>query len=165
MSDQNSNNEKHQGSQPPEPATVMVNKDALDKLVKRVEDQQQQIGFLMEAADKKRLDLVQRRHQAPMPKVIGVHRFQGKYVESTAMKANEAFHDQNGNYVERQELEIKFFDDPKAITVPYRQYGIQHEKIPADVLSATTDSTGKTTLTVQVKEDGSKLTIDSRFIN
>lgn len=153
----------------PKPKTVEVNEDALQQLIKTVEDQQKRISMLTEVADKGRMDLWQRRHQAPMLKKVHLTTYNGKTVVGWRMTANEVYQNPlTGAWHEKQEVEVLYEDNGKEV-LPYKIFMTQSEKLPATVLSTVRDSEGNETLTVEVEtqpgQPPKKLVIGSRFIN
>ena len=145
-----------------QPKTVEVNRDALDKLLERVDAIEKENKMFKEIADKGRLAHWESTHKGDVPKTYRLSEYQGKIITSWEMKQNRVWKDEKGLWKENQEIEIKT-EDGAVATVPYIEFVTNTQKVEASLVS-TEQKGGKTYLTVEVG-GGKKITVDSVFIN
>ena len=146
--------------QPEKDETTVVNKKALENLIKKVE-------MLEAVADVGRVARWQQQHQVALPKIVRITKFKDKYVLAWRLISNEVYKDPvTRAWHENQQMEVIYEDNTKEV-FPYQTFMTSCEKVDAQILQSTVDSDGRRTLTVQLNppEEPRKLTIDSVFVN
>jgi len=147
------------------PQTVEVNKEKLDELIKRSDDQSKLIEMLLATADKSRIARYQELQGKPITPVVRLRTFRGEIVVGWRSTADEIFQDGNGIWHERQTVEIVTEAGTKA-ELPY----LESEKLPkieADVVGTSTrfvDGQEQVIMMVKTK-DGKELNIDRTYVN
>ena len=145
-----------------EPETMVVKRDALDKLLERVDAIEKENKMLKEIADKGRLAQWETNNKGDVAKIYRMSEYQGKVITSWEMKKNRVWKDEKGLWKEQQEIEINT-EDGQTLTLPYIEFVTNTQKIEASLLSTETKGQ-KTYLTLDVG-GGKKITLDSVFIN
>ena len=147
-----------------EPQTVEVKRDALDKLIERVDAVEKENKMLKEIADKGRLAHWESVNKGDVPKTYRLSEYQGKIITSWEMKQNRVWKDEKNLWKEIQEIEIRT-EDGQVHSVPYIEFVTNTQKIETSLVS-TEQKGGKVYLTVEVVGGGGKkVTVDSTFIN
>ena len=147
-----------------EPQTIEVKRDALDKLLERVDAIEKENKMLKEIADKGRLAHWESVNKGDVPKTYRLSEYQGKIITSWEMKQNRVWKDEKNLWKEIQEIEIST-EDGQVHSVPYIEFVTNTQKIEASLVS-TEQKGGKVYLTVEVVGGGGKkVTVDSTFIN
>lgn len=142
--------------------TVEVDREALDKLITRIESQDKEIQKLNAIADKGRLAHWESANKGAVAKVYYLNSFNGKVITSWSMKQNLVWKDPEGKWKEKQEIELTL-EDGETLNLPYVEFVTNTQKVESKLVS-TEQKGGKIYLTVQFGDD-KKITIDSVFIN
>lgn len=153
-----------------EDKTVMVDKDALDKLIKTVESQGETIKMLTEVADKGRIlhyNSTQGKKQEGTEVKLSTIMHEGKQKVVVAWRTteNEVFQDPlTMVWKEKQTIEF-ILEDNTIVSLPFLGLADKLTKIKATVVGRTiNDSDGGTTLKVEA-ENGKTYLIDVQFVN
>lgn len=141
--------------------TVIVKKDALDAVLKRLDEQDNQIKVLTEAADKGRMANIIARSQGTMLRTTKLSTIKGQVVVAWKTISNEVFKDMSNIWRENQIVEITTEEGEK-MQLPYIEFG-RLMKISADILRTSFDDAGRMSYKVKA-ENGKEYELDSAFI-
>lgn len=146
--------------------TVVVSKNDLAELLKRVDKVEAENKKLTEIADKGRLAHWESTHKGAVAKTYHLSTYQDKVVVGWSMTENRVWKDPEGKWREKQDIALALEDGEKVV-LPYVEFISNTNRIEATLVS--TESKGeKTYLTVETKDKDGKpktFTIDSVFIN
>ena len=145
-----------------EPETMVVKRDALDKLLERVDAIEKENKMLREISDKGRLAQWETNNKGDVPKIYRLSTYMGKVITSWEMKQNRIWKNPKGEWQELQEIEIHT-EDGQSIAVPYIEFVTNTQKVEASLISIETKGQ-KTYLTLDMG-GGKKITLESTFIN
>ena len=151
---------------------VEVNKDALDKLVARVEEQDKKLEMLEAVADKSRVFNYQNRGKRKEAIKVHLAVCDGKYLIGwKTLKDQLIKHPVTGVVTgEVQEYEIKLIDDDgKTSTQIINSYPAfsdvrYNERVLVDVINKTTDYDDNVTYEVRLPK-GRQIKLPSQFVN
>lgn len=154
---------------------VSVERDALEAILKRLDDQdaiikrqEESIRVVTEAADKGRLERILGKEKKEVGMVVKLSTLtiddKDKIVVCWRMKKNRVWKDPiTMAWKEDQVIEF-IFDDDSSKEMDYLTAMTSVVKIEASVTSKTIDNNGGTTLKV-VTKDGKELMIDAKYVN
>lgn len=108
--------------------TITVNKSAFDAIMKRLE----RVEY---ASDKSRTNRFDEGNKK-MGRVVNVRTMDGNIVTSWRMVEDIVKKDTNGEWTEKQTIELTF-KDGKTKNYPYARFSADYQKIPCDVVSST----------------------------
>lgn len=158
MTDENTN-------KPPQtPETITVNKDALDKLIAKVDLQAEEIKKLNAISDKGRLAHWEQQHKGSIPKLYYLNVLDGKVILSWEMIKNRVWKEggENGRWREDQIIKVNL-EDETSVEIPYVEFTANLQKIQASLVDSRQIG-DKVYLKVRT-EKGKEIKIDSLFIN
>jgi len=160
LSNNDTSPNSNQNIQPPT-EVVQVKKDDLQKLLDRIDKIEKENQKLSAIADVGRLAHYEATHRETSSKVYRVSTYQDKIITSWEMVQNKVWKDPQGEWQEKQEIEITTEDGSKAI-LPYIEFVTNTHKVEASLVS-TTQKGNKTYLELNVQ--GRKLLLDSTYVN
>lgn len=149
---------------------IEIDRNDLDTLIRKIEDQGKAIQLLTEAADKSRLaKAMSKGGTEPLIRTVRVRKFdpEGKLVVGWKLSNNQC-EIINGRWVEDQRS-ILMFEDNTTKEVPlldfYRKMSHEIAEIVSRVSEAGSDGNIKEYLNVRLQESGRPLKIGIEFIN
>lgn len=151
--------------------TVVVNKTVLEDILKKIKDQDTQIQTLTAVADKSRLAWYEEKQgQKKQLSQVSIAYFPTEkgmkaVIGWTNLTVNEMYQDTNGNWHERQIMELVFADNTK-IQVNYIDFVRRKKSQKANILSRFTDEqSGDQFLKVETIESKEKFDVGLQFVN
>lgn len=141
---------------------VEVNKEALEKVLARLDKLEQENKKLLSIADIGRLAHYESIHKDGSPKVYRLSIYKGKIITAWKMVDNRVWKDEMGKWREKQNIMLVFENEENTV-IPYIEFTTNTEKIESKLVS-TTQKGGKTYLELETDE-GKKIIIDSIFVN
>lgn len=141
---------------------VEVNKEALEKVLSRLDKLEQENKKLLSIADIGRLAHYESIHKDDSPKTYRLSTYKGKIIIAWKMADNRVWKDEMGKWREKQNIMLVFENEENTI-IPYIEFTTNTEKIKSKLVSATQKG-GKTYLELETDE-GKKIIIDSIFVN
>ena len=144
--------------------TIVVNKEALDTLIAKVDKQAEEIKKLTSISDKGRLAHWDSQHKDSIPKQYYLNAIDGKIVLSWTLVKNKVWKEggENGRWREDQTMEVSFEDETKKL-MPYVEFTADLQKVPASLVESR--QVGQKFYLKVRTEAGKEIKIDSLFIN
>ena len=146
----------------PKEEKVTIPKSTLDSLVSKVEKQSEQIGMLLEVADKARVSRYEAAHKDLSQKKVRISTYDGKMVIGWKNLVDEMYQDEQGRFHEKQAIELYFIDNTKKV-VTLKDFTRRTKKVEGLVLSNYTTPEGENMMKVDVM--GKQIDIDIVFVN
>lgn len=147
------------------PKTVEVDKDKLDSLLTKLEEQGKTIEMLVATADKARVARFNQTNATPVAHTYRVRTFKGQVVLGWRSVIDEMYQDRNAVWHERQEVEIVTENGDK-FTLPFLE-GERLPKVQTTHVGTETkfeDNQQVTVLTLRL-EDGREIKINQTYVN
>lgn len=149
---------------------VKVDSEILQKLVDKLEKQEQQIKDLEASADLGRLQRIQGlRNQGKLVKKAKISIYNGKYVLGWAKVKDDVYFGEDGRLHEEQTVELILDNgegkEPiKSDVISYRTFSRLCQKEEGEVIKESKDSDGQTFFTLQLAQ-GRTIELPIIFIN
>jgi len=149
----------------PTPAKPVVVDPVAEKItVESLQEQIVQLKALVEAtADKNKISEYEEKVKDKTVKTVKVSEYNGKIILAWSKMLSNKVQKVNGVWTEDQTTELTYIDDSKEI-VNYYNWQNAKMMVPAVVVSSTTSDVGRIVYAL-VTEDGTKFSIDQKFVN
>lgn len=141
--------------------TVSVDKDTLEGLIKRLDDQSRDIKMLREVADKSRISNWEKKNVTIGARTAKLSTYKGKLVMAWRTIQDEVYADAQGRWHEKQTTEI-ITEDNEKIQLEYVHFA-KLVKIEAEIVSRYTTPEGQDMIRLNL--DGRVIDIDIKFVN
>lgn len=141
---------------------VEVERGELVKILKKMEENEKEIKMLKEVADKGRLAHWQSTHEKESPKIYRLTTHDDKVVLGWKMVTNQVWKDSNGEWQEKQEIQLSL-DNGEKVILSYPEFITKTHKIEARLVGSS--QKGSITFLELETASGEKYVVDSTFVN